>query len=409
MKILYLVHQFYPEYYTGTEKFVYNTAFMMQKFGNKVKVITYSFYNDTFYDRNFEDILFKQFTYKGIPVLAFKLQKPPFDLHFGLNNENIIKFAENLIETEKPDVIHIGHPMRVHEFVTSAVKLKIPYILTLTDFFLMCPNAILKASNGDLCAGPQKGIQCNKLCTEFPENYIKDRLEKAEFMVANAKGIFSPSKFLASMFKNEFSEVEVNVINHGLRYDNIKTNNKIYRKNDKNIIFCYAGSLNPHKGVHIILDAFTKIKNEFIKLKIYGSGEERYVNRLKDIANGDNRIEFCGVFKEENIGDVFNSLDVIIVPSIWYENYPLVLHEALACNVPTIVSNLGGMAEKIKDGFNGFTFDTGDYKSLGDKIKLIIDNPEILNEIKENIKKNVVIPTVEQEAYKYLKVYESLR
>jgi len=48
-------------------------------------------------------------------------------------------------------------------------------------------------------------------------------------------------------------------------------------------------------------------------------------------------------------------IDVLIVPSIWYENYPLILHEALVCNVPVITSNIGGMAEKISDGFNGYT------------------------------------------------------
>jgi hypothetical protein len=67
MKIVYLVHQFYPECYTGTEKFVLNLSGMVQKAGNRVKVITYSFYEDSFYDQRRGEILCKDFLYKGIP------------------------------------------------------------------------------------------------------------------------------------------------------------------------------------------------------------------------------------------------------------------------------------------------------------------------------------------------------
>ncbi len=407
MKIIYLIHQFYPEYYTGTEKFVYNIALMTQKFGNKVKVITYSFYEDTFYDKCVGDILFKEFIYKGIPVLAFKSKKPPYDLHFGLENKRIAEFAENAIKTERPDIIHVGHPMRVHEFIKAAINLSIPYIITLTDFFLMCPKVILTTTSGDLCTGPQNGIACNKMCKDFSEIYIKNRLKQAEYIFMNAEKILSPSKFVASMFKKEFPNVKINTINHGIRYKNIKTNNTIY--NNKNeIVFGYAGSLNFHKGVHILLKAFDSIENKNIKLKIYGSGQEEYVNKLKDIAKIDDRVEFCGVFAEEQMGDILSLIDVIVLPSICYESYSLILHETLACNVPVIASNLGGMAEKIKDDFNGYTFETGNYKSLKDKMEFIINNPEILNKMKENIRKDMIIPTVEQEAYNYLKIYETI-
>jgi len=407
VKILYLVHQFYPECYTGTEKFVYNIALMTQKFGNKVKVITYSFYEDTYYDKSIGNILVKEFVYKGIPVLAFKFKNEPYDLHFGLKNPGLYDFAENIIKDENPDIIHVGHPMRVSEFIKVALKLNIPYIMTLTDFFLMCPKGILITSNGNLCIGPERGIICDKMCSELSKVYIESRLKEAELILMNAKKILSPSKFVASMFKKEFSNLKVDIVNHGIRYKYIKANNKTYGYRE-NITFCYAGSLNYHKGVHILLQAFKSIENKDIKLKIYGSGPKEYINKLKDIVKNDDRVEFCGVFSEEQVGSILSSVDVIVVPSTWYENYPLILHEALACNIPVIASNLGGMAEKIKDGFNGFTFNTGDYKSLKEKMEFIIDNPQVLNEIKKNIRREVVIPTIEQEAYNYLKIYENL-
>ena len=109
MKILYLVHQFYPEYYTGTEKFVFNIATMMQKIGNAVKIITYSFYDDSFYDRKIGNIMLKEFTYKGIPIIAFRHKNIPEDIHIALTNDDVSEIASDIIANENPDIIHAGH------------------------------------------------------------------------------------------------------------------------------------------------------------------------------------------------------------------------------------------------------------------------------------------------------------
>ena len=107
MKILYLIHQFYPEFYTGTEKFVLNLSTMMQKAGNRVKVITYSFYEDSFYDQRRGEILCKEFLYNGIPVLAIKHKQLPDDIHHAIGNTAITEIADDLIRMEQADIVHI--------------------------------------------------------------------------------------------------------------------------------------------------------------------------------------------------------------------------------------------------------------------------------------------------------------
>ena len=178
MKVIYLVHQFYPEFYSGTEKVVLNIASMTQKSGNIVKVITYSFCNDTFFDHETNGILYREYFYNGIPILAFKYKKQPNDLNFSLENELLHNFAEKVILNESPDIIHVGHSMRVHEFIKVAIEKNIPYIFTLTDFFLICPKVILSPNKDSLCSGPQNGIACRNLCKEFNENYINNRQRK---------------------------------------------------------------------------------------------------------------------------------------------------------------------------------------------------------------------------------------
>jgi len=402
-----LVHQFYPEYCSGTEKFVLNLSTMIQKLGNKAKVITYSFYDDSFYDRTIGNIILKEFSYRGVPVIAFRHKIMQKGIHLNMSDQDIVEAAKDIITNEQPDIVHIGHSMRVNPFIKASLALSVPYMITLTDFFLICPKVILTTSGGDLCTGPERGDACLNLCPELSGKIVKQHLNMSKEFLFNAKMVVSPSKFVASVFKKEYGNLNVKVFNHGISYYKVKKNKTVYKRGNK-LVFCYAGTLIPHKGVHILLDAFKKIESKNATLKIYGSGPDKtYVNNLRKTAEGDKRIEFCGVYSEDKVGDIFSGVDVVIIPSIWYENYPLVLHESLACNVPAIVSDVGGLAEKIEDGFNGFTFKIGDSNHLKTVLEEIIKSPEILNEFKTNIG-NTMIPTIEQETYSYERAYKCI-
>ncbi|WP_159448149.1 glycosyltransferase [Papillibacter cinnamivorans] len=172
--------------------------------------------------------------------------------------------------------------------------------------------------------------------------------------------------------------------------------------------FCYAGSLTRHKGVHLLLDAFRGLKGDGTGLLIYGSGPGEYERRLRALAGDDGRIRFMGVYAPEDTASVFGGCDVVVIPSVWYENYPLVMHEALMSRVPVLASGIGGMSEKIKDGWNGNTFRVGDVEDLRQKMRDIVAHPSVLNQYKENLS-GLLLPTVEQEASRYLKIFEELK
>jgi glycosyltransferase involved in cell wall biosynthesis len=407
MKIIYLVHQFFPEFQTGTEKFVLNNALMSQKSGNKVKIITYSFLDDDNFDHDNGEILFRTYLYHGIPVIAYKYKLQPDDIHSALENQILKNFAITILQKETPDIIHVGHAMRVHEFIWSAMKLNIPYIITLTDFFLLCPKVFLTPNNHSLCSGPQNGKACEILCKEFSKTYIKQRLSKSEEILNHSKKIISPSKFLKTIFNNEYKKINIQIIPHGIDQKFIKQNEKVYSQNHP-ITFGFAGSLIQHKGVDVLLRAFHQIQNVEAKLEIYGSGMDFYVDYLKKFSINDQRITFHGKYESEQLAEVMENIDVLVAPSLSYENYPLVLHEALASHVPVIATDLGGMAEKITDEINGYTFKPGDPADLRKKMDVIIRNPNVLNPMKTNIKENMVIPKVEQEAYEYLEIYRNV-
>ncbi len=106
---------------------------------------------------------------------------------------------------------------------------------------------------------------------------------------------------------------------------------------------------------------------------------------LRDITGEEKRIEFCGHFKNELIGEVLSKIDVLIVPSVWYENTPLVIYSAFASGTPVIATNLGGMSEVVHDGVNGLLFEKGDSAGLGKLLDMIVNDRSLLDKLAKNI------------------------
>lgn len=402
MRILYLVHAFYPESFYGTERFVLNVSSYC-KDNNNVKVVSHSNYNDEFYDQFKENIIFKEFNYKGINVTAFKESNYNAKENNDFSSNKYLRsFAEFIIKEYKPDIIHFGHVSKVIEFAYLAKQMNIPYIITLTDFYLMCPVGNLLTRKNELCLGSNK---CKIICNYSGD--INQRYDGAEYILKNAKYIISPSRFLASMFERKFQSIKVLVNNHGIDYKKIVINSKKYNSKSK-ITFGYLGGIRYIKGLSIFLKAILCLKDYDFQVKLYGfKAESDDVTNILIKKHSLKNIEINGIYEENDVGKIMGTIDVLIVPSIWYENYPFIIREGLACGVPIITSAIGGMKESIKNYYNGFTFDVGDVQQLKCIMELIINNPCILNGIKDNILLNKM-KNLKQEAEDYLKIYKSI-
>lgn len=397
--MIYLVHQFYPEYYTGTEKFILQTAKMQQKNGHQVKVVTYSFLPHGAFTHTVKEMAVREYDYEGVPVLAFRHQHFVANVNHTLHDAQIAAFASEILSMEKPDIVHMGHPLRVGSFAMACKEKGIPYAVTLTDFYFQCPKGILVRTNHDLCDGPQHGQACETHC-QLPA--MEHWFTAARAILQQASCVIAPSQFVAGMLSREYG-VPVYVIHHGINYNRIARNEKRYGPGDTVTLF-YGGSLAPHKGVHLILQAAKQVDSDRLRIKLYGSGHDHYVRWLHELAAGDPRISFGGIYTEQELPSLYQQIDVAIVPSMWYENYPLSLHEALASGVPAIVANAGGMAERIQDGRQGFTFPIGDVEGLAARMRILAADPARLNEFKAHLDQ-MMIPTIEQETYAYERLY----
>ncbi len=408
MKILYVTHQFYPESTGGTERFLLGLARAVQRRGYRAEVATYSMRDASEFAPS-SPILQRDYVYDLVPVTAFRHAKLPIDVNSFVADTALALAARAHLSTRGYDLVHVVHPMRMSSFAVSAAELGIPYILTLTDFWTICPKITLQTSYGSLCAGPEGGDACAKLCPELRSADVKARLAETHDILRRAKAVVSPSHFAGGVVRKEFPDVELTVIPHGLRSDGFVPQEKTY-ENGSEVVFGYCGGLAPHKGVHLLISAFRSIGTDRGYLRIHGDAgpnDRPYADQLKKMATGDNRISFCGAYDAKHAAAIFRSLDVVVVPSLSYETYSFTLHEAMAAQVPAIVSATGALAEEVKDGENGLTFALGDEAALAAKLKLVVDNTSLLNSVK-NALKRYAPPLEEEEAYLYERIYSGV-
>lgn len=415
MRILYLVHQFYPKTFAGTEKFLLRLAQGCQAAGHTVTIVTYDRQvrpvapyrhlvraagrhilrrlNDwgiNLYHRlprrvaapsaTAYQIHSRRYTYAGLPVIAYR-RHPVAGGKDAADALPWPDFVAGVLRAAQPDLIHAAHVLWVEEFLRAAADQGLPYLLTLTDFWPICPNLRLQTERGERCWGPQGGRACHHACPSIHPAHIAARLQQAGHFLRTAHAIAAPTHFLAERIQAEYGPLPIQIIPYGMEFSPPSATRPAATTP---LVFCFAGTLYEAKGVHHLVTAFRRLAAPDARLVIYGSG--RLEARLRRQTADDPRIHFGGVYRPEELSAHLDGVSVLVVPSIWHENAPLIMLEALAHGVPVLASDVAGITECVTDGVNGFTFRAGDVADLQRKLQMICDHPESLYEIRENIR-----------------------
>jgi glycosyltransferase involved in cell wall biosynthesis len=328
----------------------------------------------------------------------------PEDLSFNIFDNKFESILNTIITKENFNLVHVVHPMRLGYATKVAHSAGLPTILTLTDFWVICPGVQLLTPSGKLCYGSSDPQKCVKNCYgELWADKLTRRFKEIEELVRMVDCIVAPTQFLASLVKNVL-DLHISVIPYGIDYRYIKERPE---KSREQLTLGFIGTLMPHKGVHTLIDAIKLLEDNALRVKIYGdpSHHPNYYSQLTNIADNDKRIEFTGEYDYSEISRILRELDVVVVPSIWWENAPFTIQTSFAYKTPVIASNLGGMSEVVKDGVNGFLFEAGNAENLAEVIRKITTNLEVLNSIRANI---ISPPRIEEVAFEYEQLYRSL-
>jgi glycosyltransferase involved in cell wall biosynthesis len=426
LRILLTVHQFFPDYSSGTEVLTLSVAKELCRLGHKVFVFTGYPAKQMLPDQK----RFDSYMTNGIEVHRFHhaftsmgeqhtLSELEYDNHLATG------FFAHLLDTIVPDIVHFFHFSRLGASLVDVVRQKgIPAYYTPTDFWSVCVTSQLLLGDGNVCLGPTgHGGNCikhvaalthwrshAKLVKHFPD-FVVDRIA-----VTAKSGIRSQFPFrhdIAALSRRlPFNVSRLNALHGIVSPTNLMT--EILTRNgvDKRLIvqsafgldisgfdnmqrdFCsgkpltigYIGTLAPHKGCHVLIEAFLRIKINGPRLKIYGKLTDfpDYVANLKVLSAGREEIEFLGTFPNDQIANIFAEIDVLVVPSTWYENTPLVVYSALAAKCPVIASNYPGMSEVVRDGWNGLTFEPGNSEALMQCLLRLLRTPKLLIDLSTN-------------------------
>jgi glycosyltransferase involved in cell wall biosynthesis len=168
----------------------------------------------------------------------------------------------------------------------------------------------------------------------------------------------------------------------------------------------FVGTLVWHKGVHVLIDAVRRLPAGRAELVVFGDLNvfPNYVYKLKASAKGL-PVEFMGGFDASQKADIYNRFDVLVVPSLWPENSPLVIHEAFMAGVPVVGARQGGIPGLITDGVNGLLYDAFSADDLARTLQRLIVEPGLVDRFASQLP---AVKSIEQDAMEWEDRYEEL-
>jgi glycosyltransferase involved in cell wall biosynthesis len=246
----------------------------------------------------------------------------------------------------------------------------------------------------------------------FWTRWVEKRMNEMREIAEKVALFIAPSNYLRNRFVADFGvkKEKILYLDYGFPTHNLKKT--LLNAEKRHFTFGYIGTHIPAKGVNLLIEAFSKIEKMAI-LKIFGRQSGQSSISLHQLAQkSQNPIQFMGEYQNENLAEVvFSNIDCIVVPSIWAENSPLVIHEAQACKIPVITANFGGMKEYISHGVNGLLFEHRNTKSLHEQLNFALENPDLMKKLGQKAylySENGEVPHILAHCEKLVSLYQSI-
>jgi glycosyltransferase involved in cell wall biosynthesis len=236
------------------------------------------------------------------------------------------------------------------------------------------------------------------------ERIIKQLLNEVDLFIA-------PSKFIKDKYRR-FGLRKEKIVKLGYGIDlNPFKHIPQPKLSENRLDIGFIGSLIPTKGLHILFDAMIGLKSKRkVDLHIFGPsvnfrGNTLYARGMKRLSKIKG-FKYHGEFEPDSIDGVFGTFHILVVPSIWQENSPMVIHESFAAGRPVIASDIGGIPELIVEEKGGILFKPGDSSELCNKIRQLLHDPSLLRGLKDNIPS---VESITQNVKKLEDIYFSMK
>jgi glycosyltransferase involved in cell wall biosynthesis len=386
MKVL-LVHKFWRKV-GGAEVYFQDVARILRLKGHNVKIYTTDFDAEGSHDvfpRN-ENVIFGPAEEYLKGSVWQRIRNIPEIIYSGKNKSAFKK----LLQEFQPDIVHV---FAIYVTITPSIldacrEQGVPVVMSCNDYKHICPNYRL-FHHGRICEDCKGGKFYNAVLNNCCKHSLAVSLVSAaesythEFIniwKKNIKAFLFESRFMMDKTVDFWGPGAARLEFLGKPFDATRFEASTV---DKGFVL-YIGRLSDEKGVDTLIHAMKK--NPEIPLKIAGSGNYRAdleaLTKSLDLKN----VEFLGAMYGEELESLFNQCRFVVVPSIWYENFPYVMMEAFARGKAVIGSDKGGIPEYIKEGETGFVFPSGDTNALAGLIRNLFDDPGMARQMGLNAK-----------------------
>jgi glycosyltransferase involved in cell wall biosynthesis len=444
MRMLFAAHQFFPEHYAGVEIVTLGLAKEFRARGYETFVLAAK---RSIPGNDIEPGEIENYEFEGIPVRRVGRPKegPTQPYRLDYENEMMARRTREYMRDVRPDIVHAEHFQGLSTSVIPAFKeFDVPLVYTATDFWTVCPVYTFRRHDGVMCEGPEiahcvrcvisphSGSRWKAVVDRAPDAAIrgagilsktplsrlsytlqqvgalKERPGHIREMMEQVDHIIAYTHLMKELLlANGIGEGKISVSPYGIdtsRIVGIPRNQNI----PPPLRVGFIGTMAPWKGCDVLIQAFRDLPPGLkATLDIY-SNLERYkpfVKRLRKLAKGDKRINFVGPFQREKVGRVLSEIDVLVVPSRWYENQPGVILEAFAAGMPVVATDLGGMSEFVRHEENGLLFELDRPDHLTWQLRRLVTESGLIERLRSGIGP---VKTVEENADELEELYTSL-
>jgi glycosyltransferase involved in cell wall biosynthesis len=409
VRITFVVHQFPKRYFTGTESYALAVGRELQRRGHDVDVFTLdpAFGDATGPWRESREVV------DGLPV-----RRVNFWMMLGRDWGRMEYrhplmaevFARHLRE-RRTEVVHSFHLRHVGaDLLAMANAAGARVVVSLTDFWFLCPRVILMRSDGAPCDGPPEGgkgcLPCHapelaQALRDHPaaaellalhagapglsqpdrntQRKVASLLERPAYLrerLLAADAIVAPTRFLRDVFARN-GVPEARIVHRAYGIDTAALAAARHGpKAPRPLTFGFFGTFAPYKAPDTLVAAMALVRGDCRALLRGRTADfADYSRDLLAAAARDPRIAVLPPYERDAVADAMASIDVLVVPSMWHENAPFVVLEARAAGLPVLASRFGGLAEVVRDGVDGELFAPGDAADLALRMQRLVDEP----------------------------------
>jgi glycosyltransferase involved in cell wall biosynthesis len=301
----------------------------------------------------------------------------------------------NFLLAHRPDVVHLQHTHFIGLDLLSQIRRVLPeaaIVYTLHEFLPIChrDGQMVRRFSTELC-GEASPRRCHECFPEISEQsfFLRQRFVKGQF--DNVDRFLAPSAQLMEKYLDWGIEPgRIEVEEYGRRQPAVRAPDPARTRTPANIGF--FGQLSSFKGAKVMLEAMSLLDDDVeAHLWLHGANlelqtEEFQAEFAEMHASIKDRVTFRGPYEHSELPKLMAELHWVVVPSIWWENSPLVIQEAFFHRRPVICSDVGGMAEKVRDGVDGIHFRVGDAFSLAKAFETAATSPKLWSSLRSGIR-----------------------